>query len=262
VSHGEHDSPSLADVDAVVRENVSGHIDGDHHEQGKQRLLAALRPRRAHRKRTLQRGALGAFLLVVAAGGGAYLWKQRQPARLTYEVVGGLLSESGYVRSSGANSARLLFSDGTQLELQDGARARLAAVDAHGARLVVENGHVMLSVARSPQAAWYVDAGPFVIQLTGTQCEIDWSSYDDTLGVDLRDGSVIVSGPPAPAGIWLRAGQRLTAREGRLSIEALDFSAPAAEQAPSSDPLPPVDGEPALAGDLPASSAEPNVPPR
>jgi len=245
-----------------VRENVSGHVDGDHHEQGKQRLLAALRPRRSHRKRTLQRGALGAFLLVVAAGGGAYLWKQRQPARLTYEVVGGLLSESGYVRSAGASAARLLFSDGTQLELQDGARARLAAVDAHGARLVVENGHVMLSVARAPQAAWYVDAGPFVIQLTGTQCDVDWSSYDDTLGVDLRDGSVIVSGPPAPAGILLRAGQRLTAREGRLSIEALDFSAPPAEQAPSSDLLPPVDSEPALAGDLSANSAPPNVPPR
>ena len=45
MSPGESGSPSLADVEAVVRENVSGHVDGDRHEQGKQRLLSALRSR-------------------------------------------------------------------------------------------------------------------------------------------------------------------------------------------------------------------------
>lgn len=252
---GESDSPTLADVEAVVRENVSGHVDGDHHEHGKQRLLAALRQRRPRGTgRVLQHGLLGGVILAVALSGGAYAWKHRTSARLTYDVTGGLLSDSGYVRSTGASGARLSFSDGTEVDLQDGARARIAAVDAHGARLAIENGHAALNIARLPGAAWYVDAGPFVIQVTGTQFDVDWSSYDDTLSVDLHDGSLIVSGPPAPAGVLLRAGQRLTAHEGRLSIEALEPALQVAET-PAADPTDaiaiPTDTEP-----LPAASAD------
>jgi len=257
VSLGESDSPTLADVEAVVRENVSGHVDGDHHEQGKQRLLSALRHRRPRPSRVWQRGVLGGVLLALAVSGGAYAWKQRSGARLGYNVTGGLLSESGYVRSTGPSGARLAFSDGTEVDLQDGARARIAAVDAHGARLAIENGHAALNIARLPGAAWYVDAGPFVIQVTGTQFDVDWSSYDDTLSVDLHDGSLIVSGPPAPAGVLLRAGQRLTAHEGRLSIEALEPAMQVAET-PLPEPSDPV-AVPLEAEAAPADSAEPTV---
>jgi ferric-dicitrate binding protein FerR (iron transport regulator) len=221
VTFGESDSPTLADVEAVVREHVSGHIDGDRHEQGKQRLLAALsrrRPSHTHLRKPLAAGAV----LVLLAGLGTLAYRRHHDDRLAYEVTGGLLSESGYVRSSGSSGARLSFSDGTRVDLQDGARARIAAVDGHGARLAIENGHAALDVARLPNAAWYVDAGPFVIQVTGTQFDVDWSSYDDTLSVDLHEGTLVVSGPPAPSGVLLHAGQRLTAHEGRLSIEALE----------------------------------------
>jgi len=54
-----------------------------------------------------------------------------------------------------------------------------------------------------------------------------------------------VSGPPAPTGVVLRAGQRLTAHEGRLSIEALEL----AETPPALDPLP--EPDPALVDPLP-----------
>jgi ferric-dicitrate binding protein FerR (iron transport regulator) len=261
MSFGEVSSPGLADVEAVVRENVSGHVDSDQHEHGKQRLLAALRQRSATgapwRRRLLFAAALG-----VALAGGAYAWRHRQATRLGYDVAGGLLSDSGYVRSTGPTGARLSFTDGTRVDLQDGARARIAAVDAHGARLAIENGHASLDVVRLPGAAWYVDAGPFVIQVTGTQFDVDWSSYDDTLSVDLHEGSLVVSGPPAPTGVLLRAGQRLTAHEGRLSIEALDAAPQVADTLPPSDPpLPELDPllvDPALGSlllDTPAPAA-------
>ena len=153
----------MADVEAVVRENVTGHVDGERHEQGKQRLLTALRqgkPGSARRKRLL--AALVAAVALVS-GGSAYAWKHRSSSRLTYGVEGGLLSDSGYVRSSDPSGARLSFSDGTRVDLQDGARARIAAVAAHGARLAIENGHAALNVAGLKGSAWYVDAGPFVI---------------------------------------------------------------------------------------------------
>jgi ferric-dicitrate binding protein FerR (iron transport regulator) len=256
VSHGETDSPTLANVEAVVRENVSGHVDGDYHEHGKQRLLAAIRHGRPAGARRAWRGLLLAVALAVATGGGAFAWKQRGSARLAYDVAGGLLSDSGYVRGSGPSGARLSFSDGTRVDLQDGARARIAAVDAHGARLAIENGHAALNVAHLPGAAWYVDAGPFVIQASGTQFDVDWSSYDDTLSVDLHEGSLIVSGPPAPAGVLLRAGQRLTAHEGRLSIETLEQAVQVAETPPPAlDAVPlPNPNEPS-----PIPSAEPSA---
>ena len=258
MSRGESDSPTLADVEAVVRENVSGHVDGDYHEHGKQRLLAALRHRRTGSKSQVRRGAVLAALLALAVGGGgAYAWKQRGGARLTYDVTSGLLSDSGYVRGTGPSGARLSFSDGTRVDLQDGARARIAAVDAHGARLAIENGHAALNVAHLPGAAWYVDAGPFVIQVTGTQFDVDWSSYDDTLSVDLHDGSLVVSGPPAPAGVLLRAGQRLTAHEGRLSIEALEQAVQVAETPLDAAPVP--DPDPLIEGPTPPASAEPTA---
>jgi ferric-dicitrate binding protein FerR (iron transport regulator) len=254
VTLGESDSPGLADVKAMVRENVSGHVDADYHEHGKQRLLAALRHRRPRQWQKWRRFLVGGALALSLCAG-VLVWKQHQSARLTYDVAGGLLSDSGYVRSNGPSGARLSFSDGTRVDLQDGARARIAAVDGHGARLAVENGHAALNVARLPGAAWYVDAGPFVIQVTGTQFDVDWSSYDDTLSVDLHEGSLVVSGPPAPSGVLLRAGQRLTAHEGRLSIEAMEAAVQVAE-APLLDDLPLPDVDPLL---LDPSLVEPEV---
>jgi len=254
VTRGESDSPTLADVEAVVRENVSGHIDGERHEQGKQRLLAAMRQTSPGSTRKLRRILAISAGVGMLIGGGAYTLNQRGSSRLTYDVAGGLLSDSGYVRGSGPSGARLSFSDGTRVDLQDGARARIAAVDAHGARLAIENGHAALNVAHLPHAAWYVDAGPFVIQVTGTQFDVDWSSYDDTLSVDLHEGNLVVSGPPSPTGVLLHAGQRLTAHEGRLSIEALEPAVQVAETPlPALDPPP--DAEP-LADPTPAAAPQ------
>jgi ferric-dicitrate binding protein FerR (iron transport regulator) len=231
MSKGESGSPTLSDVEAVVRENVSGHVDGDRHERGKQHLLSALRERRRRgtgiRKRWLLAGAGVAALAAL----GGLAWKRHVSPLIAYQV-----SDSGYVRGTGSGAARLSFVDGTRVDLQDGARARIASADAHGARIAIENGHVALNVARVPSGMWFVDAGPFVIQVSGTQFDVDWSSYDDTLAVDLHEGSLTVSGPPAPAGVLLRAGQRLTAHEGRLSIEALESATQVAETAPA--PLP------------------------
>lgn len=234
MTRGELDSPTLANVQAVVRENVSGHVDGDRHERGKQTLLATLGQKHARSPRKQRRVlALGLVLLsAAAAAGGVALVSAKRAERLSYDVAGGSLSESGYVKSSGPNGARLSFSDGTRIDLQDAARARIAAVDAHGARLAIENGHATLSISRLPRATWYVDAGPFVVQSGPAELDVDWSSYDDALTVDLREGNLLVSGPQAPSGIILRAGQRLSAHEGRLSIEALETGAAAEPAAP------------------------------
>jgi ferric-dicitrate binding protein FerR (iron transport regulator) len=260
VSSGESGSPTLSDVEAVVRENVSGHVDGDQHEHGKQQLLSALRERKRRTSSHRPRWLLAAAALIVAAGAVGWAWKRQGNARIAYDVSGGLVSDSGYVRSTGSSGARLIFTDGTRIDLQDGARARIASADEHGARIAIENGHAALNVARTPAGRWFVDAGPFVIQVTGTQFDVDWSSYDDTLSVDLHEGSLMVSGPPAPAGVLLRAGQRLTAHEGRLSIEALEMAVQVAEVPPPLPEVPPAP-EPAGSTALPLLDTEPPLKP-
>ncbi len=248
---GEPRSPSLSDVEAVVRENVSGGVEGDQHEQGKQRLLAALteRKRPPERQRPRRWFIAGAVLALLLGGGAAY--GLRGASKLTYKVSGGMVSDSGYVRSSGSTGARLAFSDGTRVDLQDGARARIAHTATGGVRLTVENGRVGLNVARASGDTWFVEAGPFVIQVAGTQFDVDWSSYDDTLSVDLHEGRLTVSGPPAPTGVLLHAGQRFTAHEGRLSIEALEMAVQVSDA-----PLPELDLFP-----LPEPGAPAPVPP-
>lgn len=260
MSSGESGSPTLSDVEAVVRENVSGHVDGDQHEHGKQQLLAALRERKRTTSRFRPRWLLAGAALVVMAAAMGVAWKRQGAARIAYEVSGGLVSDSGYVRSTGSSGARLTFTDGTRIDLQDGARARIASAHAHGARVAIENGHAALNVARTPSGQWFVDAGPFVIQVTGTQFDVDWSSYDDTLSVDLHEGSLMVSGPPAPAGVLLRAGQRLTAHEGRLSIEALELAVQVAETPAALPELPPAP-DPAGSGAVPWLDTEPPLTP-
>jgi TolA-binding protein len=84
-----------------------------------------------------------------------------------------------------------------------------------------------------------------VIRVTGTAFDVSWSSAEESLVVDLRQGSVVVSGPPAPSGVVLRAGQRLSAHDGQMTIgplvagSTIETPAPAAAApAPSAAPAP------------------------
>lgn len=216
------DVPNLADVEAMVRANVSGAVDAEQHEHGKQRLLAALRQRQSTAASMARRFAVVGGLLAALAGGGVYAWTLHGNAPLGYVVTSGMLSDSGYLRSNGPSGARLSFSDGSRVHLHEGARARLEALDAHSVRLALESGLVALQVAHQPRAAWHVDAGPFVVLVAGTQFDVYWSSYDDTLSVAAYEGTLRVSGPLVPSGVLVREGQRLTAFEGRFSIESLE----------------------------------------
>ncbi len=80
-----------------------------------------------------------------------------------------------------------------------------------------------------PRAAWSVEAGPYLIEVTGTVFDVRWSSRDEIVEVRLRAGSVRVSGPLLTEHATLRPGQRLTARLAtrELGIDE-NASAPAA----------------------------------
>ena len=142
-----------------------------------------------------------------------------------------------------------------------------------GARLRVEEGEARFDVAHLPHAAWSVEAGPYVVYVTGTVFDVRWSGSDEVIEVRMRSGSVQVGGPLLPERVTLRAGQRLRARlasselligdarVGDVRGAAVDV-APVRPQArrkrpamPGRTATPPRAGRAPAAGDAPAAAA-------
>ncbi len=158
------------------------------------------------------RAALGAVSAAAALALvlGLHGWRTARP--LTYDVGGGAVEEGGYIRGAAGVGAKVQFSDGTRIDLGAGARMSVVAPGAHGARLRVEEGQAHFAVNHLPHAAWSVEAGPYVIEVTGTVFDVRWSGADEIVEVRLHTGSVRVSGPMLAEHATLRPGQRLTAR--------------------------------------------------
>ena len=153
-----------------------------------------------------------AALLLVARG--------VQRARpVTYVVADGAGEQDGYIRG-GAAGSRVQFSDGTHIDIGQGARISVLSRGPRGARLRVEEGEARFDVAHLPHAAWSVEAGPYVVYVTGTVFDVRWSGTSEVIEVRMRSGSVQVGGPLLPERVTLRAGQRLTAKlaSGELRI--------------------------------------------
>lgn len=166
--------------------------------------------------------AAGAIALVVTTVG-------RDAGTLTFNVLNGTVSDAGYVRATGLGDTELRFSDGSNLALDPGTRTRVAEVDAHGGRVLIENGRARVKVTHRPRAKWTVDAGPYSVKVTGTEFDVRWSAEDELFDVRLLKGSIIVKGPLASAGLAMEAGQRLVAnvKEGEIFLESTPTAGPA-----------------------------------
>lgn len=184
-------------------------------------------------------------------------------APLTFEVRGGAVERGGYVSVAGGEASQSIgqvhFSDGTEIDLLDGeSRLSVVAPSARGARLRLDAGRAHFRVRHLPQAAWSVEAGPYVVQVTGTVFDVRWSSRDELVEVDLHAGSVRVAGPGLSDAVPLRAGQRLSARpaKGEVKIEALVDVTPAREGAGAAPDQAPPQSPPSV----PAAAAPPPLP--
>ena len=184
----------------------------------------------------------GAVALASAAAlGGLLVWRT-QPARLTYQVAGNAVTQEGHVVARDGTSIR--FSDGSEAQLANGTEAQIENVTEHGADVVLARGSMKVHIAKKPQAAWKVAAGPYNVRVTGTAFDVSWSSQAQTFDLRMETGAVIVTGPLAVAGIPLKAGQHLFSglADGRLTVEGGEGTV-TAEPPPA--PAPPMDRDPA-----------------
>jgi hypothetical protein len=180
------------------------------------RLDQHLYERRELRARSRRRAAALAALAACFGLALVAFWQLR-PSALRYEVAGSALVD-GYIESRG--DARVRFSDGSELALAGGARARVADVTAHGSRIEVERGQVTLNVVKNRDNAWLVDAGPYTVRVTGTAFDVRWSKDAQRFELDLHHGSVVITGPPIRGAVTLKAGQRLVSLpSGPVTLE-------------------------------------------
>jgi hypothetical protein len=193
--------------------------------------------------------ALGfAALLLVAAP--AAWFAVRSPGPLTFEVINGTVSEKGEIRPAIAERAgtRIRFSDGSEIALDREARAQVSDVTRVGARIVLSNGRAHTFFVPKPHARWQVAAGPYVVQVTGTIFDVQWSGDSEAFDVWLEKGSVRVSGPLIGDGIAMTHGQHLLTRVKDNKILLDSQRADAAEPPPATpDPAPAPAAEPAAA---------------
>jgi len=203
---------ALGDLDAEISEIQDS--------AGRERLAQSLTREDRAKRRPLLLWTLGA-VAAAASGLGLVQLSHTLTKPLSCAVDGVSVGAGSYVRGAPSLGSRVQFSDGSAFDFAEGARGRIAAVQRQGGRIALENGQVFARVAAGEPEAWALDAGPFVLGLSGSEVELNWAAADEILEVGVHQGSVTLSGPPAPNGLVLRAGQRLIAAEGRLQVEPL-----------------------------------------
>lgn len=184
-------------------------------EQGLVALRARVAAERA-RPRILSRVAIGvsSVLFCFALGAGLVKLTQRgAPVAGTVSVAriqGGELLEGGYLSQVGPSGVELHFNEGSAIVLEPGTRGRLRSVTAEGPRFELARGTGSFKITPRVEHRWLVEAGPFVVTVTGTEFTVVWEPTAELFEVKLRRGRVTVSGPVVGPELALRPGQDLT----------------------------------------------------
>jgi len=123
----------------------------------------------------LVRGLAAAMVAAVAIV--AVVWLR--PAPLHYVVENGRGGTGLAIEGLGGVAPMVRFSDGSEVRLAEGARARIRFVTDRGAALAIDRGELHAEVVHSASSEWQFDAGPFVVRVTGTSFGLTYSPEQD-----------------------------------------------------------------------------------
>jgi transmembrane sensor len=230
--------------DAAFRHELARRVE-------RRREGAEPRPRRLALRTWLAVAALlpaiawGATRLVSDDAGG-------EPLHFTVGGRSGMLQ--AWERAPSSEALAVEFSDGSTFRLAPEARARVLAVDARGAVLMIESGHVRADVmprAGTP-ARWRVQSGPFEVEVKGTRFDVGWNPQSEEFSLRLFEGEVNISGCAFGAGLAMRAHQevRASCRRPQFELRVVGDDRPtesnsdaagAAAGQPTPEPPPPLD---------------------
>jgi transmembrane sensor len=170
-----------------------------------------------------------AAVLAAAAAGVAAYGIARPRAPLAASFGDHPLAVGEWVSATEPGAPHIRFSDGSEVALSPGSRARLATLDSLGAHLVLESGAADVRVTPNHGARYRVSLGPFAVDVTGTRFDVGFRPSDELFTLTLHEGKVVVSGCVLGEGRTLLAGESLSAscRAGHFEISALGSDAAA-----------------------------------
>ena len=169
-------------------------------------------------------------------------WGWWRPVRFT--VDGAELRTDGAIVRSGPGRAVLRFSEGTRFELGPGSEAKVVERSRNGARLILSRGRLSAAVVARSGARWVVQAGPYEVLVTGTRFDVSFPEPTGSFQLDMTEGSVLVRGGLAQAGIHLHGGQRLRSTEGHRLVITESGAAARPAPTPSAEATAVVSGPP------------------
>jgi TolA-binding protein len=159
------------------------------------RRLAALQTARAaragHAEASL-RWPVTIGLALGAAAAAVILWPAPEPLTFAVGEPTTLGPGGAWVVAPATREVPVVFSDGTRVRLDGGARVRVLGVSPHGARLAIERGGVRADVVPRAGNDWSFVGGPFEIHVTGTSFDAGWDPDSEVLRVVMREGRVVV----------------------------------------------------------------------
>jgi hypothetical protein len=166
--------------------------------------------------------------LVVVFGIAAFSFLTTGPGPITYEVSRVREAQGGWIATQ-SEPARLEFSEGTLVEVYPETRLRVSESRENGATVVIERGRVVAHVEHQEERRdWRFHAGPYLVQVTGTEFEVSWDASKSLFELALHEGSVVVSGPNLARDRTVRAGDVL--RVSALAQEPHVNREPAAQK--------------------------------
>src|SRR6188768_2749213 len=145
--------------------------------------------------------ALGLFALGIAVGAPAWqAWTM-----LRYEAHG--LSTEGSNLNAGETPADLAFSDGSRITVSPHSTLSVDLLGKRAALTRLVDGRLHVAVHHEPDTNYRFLAGPYEVQVVGTEFDLEWHAQANGLTLVMQSGEVRVLGDGNPRQV--RAGQTL-----------------------------------------------------
>lgn len=185
------------------------------------------------RRWSIPTAALVAGLAALLAVGSYGVWRAqpRGPITFTVEAQGETVDRA--VQTGELETKQLRFSDGTTVSLQPSSRVEVHALTTNGATVGLLEGRARASVRPEQEAHWQFLAGPFFVQVTGTEFDLAWDPKARIFELALHEGSVEVAGPSLKSTRRVRQGEYVRIALDAEGTAMLDQRASKASERPS-----------------------------
>ncbi len=216
-------------------------------DDGLEVARAALLSRSAAPKRRSGPLVAAVALPVLAMAAAAIFWVSQPPVDAILVSVNGQAQQTGDWISAADTPVPVAFSDGSQMTLQAGGRARLQELGEHRVELSLERGVAHFDVVHAEATDWRIHAGPFEVHVTGTVFDANWQPDTEVFTLEMAEGQVFVSGPHLGEGrhvedaealqVWLTEGRSALTVGGVPAPEQAVVRVPDPELVPTEPPV-------------------------